>query len=435
MRTIYWFRNDLRLHDNPGLLEQQDADALLLVYIWPKHRPWCNTVGMGVQRSRFLRESLMELDDKLKEKGQRLLVLEGAAENLLQPLVDRLKADQVVTSATPGTYERQTIEHLEKNLSVPVKQLRGNCLFDETEADFPLDSVHKHFAKFREQVENIDRLLPIEAVESLPAAPNWQWVSRWRHKESAPIALPLRGGEQQGLDRLHNWVFGQQGVIEYAKTRNGLDGLSGSSTLSPWLANGCLSVRTVLAEIRRFENQHIRNESTEHLCQELLWREFFYWRAMLNDQALFHAGGAKKQIRRCIFEPRNFARWCKGDTNEPLINALMNQLNSTGWMSNRGRQIAASYLINEYDIDWRFGAAYFEKQLIDYDVASNYGNWQYIAGVGADPRGGRHFNIAKQSKQHDPDGLFAKKWGGFRPRQPEFITDAADWPIEPDGQQ
>ena len=77
MRTIYWFRNDLRLHDNPGLLEQQDADALLLVYIWPKHRPWCNTVGMGVQRSRFLRESLMELDDKLKEKGQRLLVLEG----------------------------------------------------------------------------------------------------------------------------------------------------------------------------------------------------------------------------------------------------------------------------------------------------------------------------------------------------------------------
>ncbi|MEM8500242.1 MAG: DASH family cryptochrome [Pseudomonadota bacterium] len=432
MRTIYWFRNDLRLHDNPGLLQQQDADALLLVYIWPKHRPWCNTVGMGAQRSRFLRESLMALDDKLKKTGQRLLVLEGAAENLLQPLVDRLNADQVVTSTVAGTYERHTIEHLEKNLSVPVRQLRGNCLLDETEPHFPLNAMPTRFALFCEQLKNIASLPPIKTADSLPAAPNWQWDSRWRNTESAPIALPLRGGEQQGLDRLHNWVFGQQCILEYAKTRRCLDGLSGSSTLSPWLANGCLSVRTVLSEIRRFEFEHIRNESTEYLCQELLWREFLYWRATFNDQALFQAGGAKKQIRRCIFEPRNFARWCKGDTNEPLINALMNQLNMTGWMSNRGRQIAASYLINEYAIDWRFGAAYFEKQLIDYDVASNYGNWQYLAGVGADPRGGQHFNIHNQSKEHELEDVFTEKWQGFKPAQPEFITDAADWPIEPD---
>lgn len=432
MRTIYWFRNDLRLHDNPSLLQQCDAEALLLVYIWPKQRPWCNTVGMGEQRSRFLRESLMALDDALKLLGQRLLVLEGAAETLLQPLVDRLSAEQVVTSVATGTYERRTIEHLEQNLSVPVKQLGGNSLFTEQQLGFPLGSLPKHFTPFRERVQNTQAAFPAGIVEHLPAAPNWQWGSRWRNRESAPIALPLRGGEQHGLDRLRNWVFGQRGIIDYSNTRNGLDGLSGSSTLSPWLANGCLSVRAVLAEIRRFEHEQIRNKSTEHLYHELLWREFFYWRAMLNDQALFHAGGASKRIRRCIFEPRNFARWCKGDTNEPLINALMNQLNNTGWMSNRGRQIVASYLIHDYAIDWRFGAAYFEKQLIDYDVASNYGNWQYIAGVGADPRGGRKFNIGKQARQHDPDGIFTRKWAGFRPSQPEFITDAADWPIEPE---
>jgi deoxyribodipyrimidine photo-lyase len=100
-------------------------------------------------------------------------------------------------------------------------------------------------------------------------------------------------------------------------------------------------------------------------------------------------------------------------------------------MSNRGRQIAASCLVNELGIDWRYGAAFFEKHLLDYDVASNYGNWQYLAGVGADPRGGRHFNLAKQMEEHDPEGLFTAKWGGFRPPQPEYVTDAADWPIAP----
>ena len=120
----------------------------------------------------------------------------------------------------------------------------------------------------------------------------------------------------------------------------------------------------------------------------------------------------------------------KKDTNYPIVNALMRQLVATGWMSNRGRQIAASCLINELDGDWRFGAAFFEKHLIDYDVGSNYGNWQYIAGVGSDPRGGRHFNLVKQTADHDPNGIFIAKWGGVRPLQPDFITDAADWPID-----
>jgi len=102
---------------------------------------------------------------------------------------------------------------------------------------------------------------------------------------------------------------------------------------------------------------------------------------------------------------------------------------ATGWMSNRGRQIAASCLVNELGLDWRYGAAFFEKHLLDFDVASNYGNWQYLAGVGADPRGGRHFNLEKQAQQHDPQGLFVQKWQGSQPAQPEFVTDAADWPI------
>ena len=118
-----------------------------------------------------------------------------------------------------------------------------------------------------------------------------------------------------------------------------------------------------------------------------------------------------------------------GDPAPEVTVPLMHQLVATGWMSNRGRQIAASCLVNELDIDWRYGAAFFEKHLIDFDVASNYGNWQYIAGVGADPRGGRHFDLEKQAKLYDPEGEFTQRWEGYAEPQPEFVTDAADWPI------
>ena len=109
----------------------------------------------------------------------------------------------------------------------------------------------------------------------------------------------------------------------------------------------------------------------------------------------------------------------------------MKQLNETGYMSNRGRQIVASCFINELELDWRFGAAYFEQQLIDYDVAANWGNWQYIAGVGADPRGGRHFNIEKQQRQYDPQQTFIQKWKGQVTAPRLDSVDAADWPIMP----
>ena len=179
-----------------------------------------------------------------------------------------------------------------------------------------------------------------------------------------------------------------------------------------------------------FERERVANDSTYWLFFELLWREFFFWRAVVDDRQLFRFGGQSGQRRQCCFDPRTFARWCAGDTDYPLVNALMHQLVATGWMSNRGRQIAASCLINELNGDWRFGAAFFEKHLIDYDVGSNYGNWQYLAGIGSDPRGGRHFNLEKQARDHDPEGLFVQKWWGDTPGQPLHAVDAADWPIE-----
>ena len=107
----------------------------------------------------------------------------------------------------------------------------------------------------------------------------------------------------------------------------------------------------------------------------------------------------------------------------------MKELNATGFLSNRGRQIVASCLVNELAIDWRYGAAYFEQQLLDYDVGSNWGNWQYLAGVGADPRGKRHFDLEKQTKQFCPDGLYINKWQASNPILYLDSVDAVDWPI------
>jgi deoxyribodipyrimidine photo-lyase len=129
------------------------------------------------------------------------------------------------------------------------------------------------------------------------------------------------------------------------------------------------------------------------------------------------------------FYPQRFKQWCNGKTPYPIVNACIHQLNKTGYLSNRGRQIVASCLVNELQIDWRCGAAYLEQQLIDYDVASNWGNWQYIAGVGCDPRGGRHFSLQKQAQSYDPKGVFIKKWGGVESTGSLDYIDAADWPI------
>lgn len=429
MRHLHWFRTDLRVEDNSGLASHVAADSLLCVYLMPKPRPWCNLIGLGPQRDRFLRESLIELKRDLQARGQDLLVLEGSPELVIPDLVQRFGITELSTCDTAGTYERQAVRFLAQKLPIPVEVYRGNTLFTPQQLPFTLLDCPKTFTPFRKKVENL-RIAPPNNASMLPPPPAADFDMIPMPAARPSPALPLPGGRSAGLRRLNQFIFEQQDILHYKETRNCLDGLTGSSTLSPWLANGNLSVREVARAISTFEQQEQANESTYWLYFELLWREFFFWREQVDKARLYRPARPNPTVKHCTFEPRAFARWCAGDTPYPLVNALMRQLVTTGWMSNRGRQIAASCLVNELGIDYRYGAAFFEKHLIDYDVASNYGNWQYIAGVGADPRGGRHFNLEKQAKEHDPDELFTHKWDGHQPPQPEFVTDAADWPID-----
>ena len=211
---------------------------------------------------------------------------------------------------------------------------------------------------------------------------------------------------------MREYLFVSHGIARYKETRNALDDPLASSRLSPWLANGCLSVREVTGMIDEYEQSETRNDSTYWLWFELLWREYFYWYAMKHGRRLFLRDGVQQQSRDTAFHRPDFESWCRGTTPYPLVNAAMNQLRLTGYISNRARQLVASCLVNELAQDWRYGAAWFEQQLVDYDVASNYGNWQYLAGVGADPRGLRQFNLDKQVSQYDPEGHFVARWQG-----------------------
>jgi deoxyribodipyrimidine photo-lyase len=429
LAEIYWFQNDLRLQDNPGLLAHAQADSLLLVYFWPESRPWCNLTGMGQQRRRFLLESLAALREDLTPLGQDLVIAAGQPQRELPALARATGATRVGTALTPGYYERHRRQQVAALLPVPLEVHPGNTLFSVDQLPFSLADMPAQFTPFKDRLADLAPALPAQPPSRLPPPPPVQFTPLEAPPCRQHTAFPVRGGSDAGHRRLQQWVFGEQAILRYKATRNGLDGLDGSSSLSPWLALGSLSAREVAAAVADFEAAVATNASTRWLVYELLWREFFHWRALADDISLFRAGGKPGKPHGCSFEPRNFARWCQGDTNYPLVNALMHQLVATGWMSNRGRQVAASCLLNEYRIDWRYGAAFFEKHLLDYDVASNYGNWQYLAGVGADPRGGRHFNIQKQTEHYDPLAIFIKKWKGHRPHQPDYVVDAADWPI------
>ena len=429
MRHLHWFQQDLRLKDNPALRSHAAADSLLCVYLMPRPKPWCNTVGLGPQRDRFLRESLVALQTELQALGQNLMVLEGSPELVLPDLVAKFGITEISLSRCHGYHEAKSLEFLERRLEIPISVHRGNTLFEPEDFPFELEAIPGVFSPFRRRVESLKINKPLAVPEYLPPPPAAQYDDIPPSLHGRHPALPLPGGPAAAERRLHQFIEVERSITRYKETRNCLDGMDGSSTLSPWLANGNLSVREVAHRIFSFERDHTANESTYWLYFELLWREFFHWRAVVDHHKLFRIGGAAGKIRQSPFEPRQFARWCAGDTDYPLVNALMRQLVATGWMSNRGRQIAASCLIHELQGDWRFGAAFFEKHLIDFDVGSNYGNWQYIAGVGHDPRGGRQFNLEKQAQQHDPEGLFTRKWDGYRAPQPLYINDAADWPI------
>ena len=216
------------------------------------------------------------------------------------------------------------------------------------------------------------------------------------------------GGETAGLAHLQRYFQGPL-ARQYKATRNQLSGTDYSTKFSPWLASGALSARQIHAELQAHEARAGASDGSRWIVFELLWREHFRLLHRRHGRALYRARGLS-ELPTPPHDVAAFARWCQGTTGEPLVDAGMRELAATGYLSNRLRQVVASFLIHDLACDWRAGAAWFESTLVDFDVHSNQGNWLYIAGRGTDPRGGRRFNVEKQTRDHDADGAYRALW-------------------------
>lgn len=432
--TLFLFTNDLRLSDNRAFMEAAGSCRnLVCVYCvdpaWFKPGRYQSKV-MGDHRWRFLRESTESLESQLEQRRQKLLI---RLQSPLQAIGQLLKAheiDTVYRSQNVG-YQEATYWQTLKQLfpSVTFKEVATYTLFQQEELPFELEDLPATFTLFRKQVENLQISEAVTAPDIIPGPmPGLNYRPDWL-PATGNTGSPFKGGETAGAKHLKQY-FSTMQPTTYKETRNALQGWETTTKFSPWLAQGCLSSRQIALALRHFESMIMANESTYWILFELLWREYFQWYALKHGVRMFSSRGIKDKCRLSCFYPERFQKWCAGNTPWPIVNACMKELLATGYLSNRGRQIVASCFIHELGMDWRYGAAWFEQQLVDYDVGSNWGNWQYLAGVGADPRGCRHFDLDKQTRQYDPDGRYIKRWEGNK-TYPLDTVDAADWPIMP----
>jgi deoxyribodipyrimidine photo-lyase len=418
---IYWFRNDLRLTDNPALAEAcLHAQYLLPVYIHPPQV--AHEFGfprVGRHRQAFLRESLDDLRTQLRALGSDLLEYSGTPADVLMQLVRHTGADAIYCERIEAPEEVSQSQHIQ-DLGMNLNEFWQSSMVAPDSLPFAIRDMPDMFTQFRKDIERagLKFATPICAPVKVPSLPeHLQTLSAemvdmiGQVISSSPPSPSLHhfvGGEMNACAHLKQYLE-RRLPDSYKETRNQLIGKDYSSKFSPWLALGGISARTIATELAMYEQCYGANEGTYWLWFELLWRDYFRFLHFKYGRRLYQARGLSKTPVPHS-DPKKFAQWSSGNTGEPLVDAGMRELLNSGYLSNRMRQIVASYWIYDLQGDWRLGAAWFESQLIDYDVYSNQGNWLYLAGRGTDPRGGRHFNIAKQAQDHDPHGEYQRLW-------------------------
>lgn len=428
-RIIYWFRNDLRLHDNEGFLKAtQDADEILPIYVFDTRQFKDTSLGFpktGLFRTKFLLECIYNLRQNLKQKGANLLIYKGKPETILKDLAREWQVEAIYASKEATEEETDVESALSKNLktiNVEVEFFWGATLYHPRDLPFWVSRLPDVFGDFRRAVEKnstIRHVLPepsavvtptFTEIGSIPEIYELVLFSELPQVDSR-AAIKFKGGETEALKRLNDYIWEKDHLKHYKVTRNGLLGENYSSKFSAWLAYGCISPRYIYHEVKRYEAQKGKTISTYWLIFELIWRDFFRFVALKYGTRLFKNTGIQNNYELSWQKNKDlFEKWKNAQTGVPFVDANMTELNLTGFMSNRGRQNVASFLAKDLKIDWTWGAAYFESLLIDYDVCSNWGNWNYVAGVGNDPRENRYFNIFTQATRYDAEGTYVKHW-------------------------
>ncbi|PZO26664.1 MAG: cryptochrome DASH [Flavobacteriaceae bacterium] len=424
--SIVWFKTDLRLHDNETLIKAiSQSDEIIPVYCFDESNFVTTEFGFkktGSFRAQFLLESLIDLDRNLRAKGSGLLIIKGKPEVEIPKIVQQYRATKVFAKKEVSYEEKQIEAKVQEELfklKCELKIFSTSTLYHAEDLPFSIKDIPDVFTNFRKKTEKdaiiraaFDAPKEIKSPEIEPLQlPTLKELGLNFEPIDSRAVLQFKGGETKAIARLNHYFFETKCISEYKETRNGLVGANYSSKFSAWLALGCISPRFIYDELKKYETQFEANESTYWLVFELLWRDYFrFMMKKYNSKFFQQAGIQDKGIIVNKHNTHQLQEWIDGKTGVDFVDANMKELKLTGFMSNRGRQNVASYLCNDLKLDWRFGAAYFEQQLIDYDVCSNWGNWAYLAGVGNDPRGNRYFNINKQSTDYDKNKKYRDLW-------------------------
>ena len=393
-RSLFWFRRDLRLADNPALLDALSAaDETLLLFIMDE------TVAerAGEFRRAYLAQALSKLDEVV---GGKLAVVAGSPATVLKDVVDRYQITSIHAAREFAPYGVRAEAEIQAD-GLTVEFTGSSYAVAPGRVQKSDGTNYRVYTPFFRAWKGHGWRAPAPA----PIAPNF--IQPFLVDRQMPTWLPPSGialqeaGEVAALER---WLaFKSGGLTSYDEGRN-IPGIAGTSRLSPHLRWGEIHPRTILADL---------NQTTAHeiFRKEIAWREFY-------ADVLHHNPHTSREYYNPVFlsmrydDPKeSFDLWSLGKTGFPIVDAAMRQLRSEGWMHNRTRMVVASFLVKDLHIEWQHGANFFMTYLIDNDVASNSHGWQWTAGCGTDASPYyRVFNPIEQGKRFDPEGNYIRRY-------------------------
>jgi deoxyribodipyrimidine photo-lyase len=402
--AVVLFTRDLRVHDQPALAEAAStAESVVPLFVLDDEI--VRTFG-APNRLSFLSDALADLDRSLRDLGSALVVRRGDVVGECVAVASEVGASAVFVSEDVSAYAQQREDRLRRALGERRTALSAHPGVTVVPPGVLSPSGGGHrFMVFtpywrRWRVEPRRAVLrPPERLTTSNAGGGADVLARLRDLLPAATAANLpRGGEAEGRRRLERWLRG--GLKRYGMRRDDL-ALDATSGLSPYLHFGCLSPLEVAEKAAR-------SKGAEAFVRQLCWRDFHHQLHAADPSISVRDLRPRRDSWRD--DPGGLAAWKEGRTGYPIIDAGMRQLLAEGTMHNRARLLTASFLTKHLYIDWRLGAAHFGRHLVDGDVALNNGNWQWVAGTGADTRPNRVLNPIRQARRFDPDGAYVRRW-------------------------
>lgn len=405
MIAVVWLQHDIRIHDNAPLKAALDS-GLPVVFVYAKtfnHKRF--KVNASPLKKAYLNQTLEALRQLCEPYNIPLLVYENDIITALNLLGKTMKIAQVYAYASDSIFEKDAQDQVKK--AWPITLFEGRTLIHFSDAPFSVFDTPRSFTNFRKRVESrffVRKPIQVTLKRQEPLPINSTKL------DLLEVPLIVEAGEKAGLKRLSYYLEETHKIKTYKETRNGMDDFDDSTKFSFYISVGALSVRTIYFKIKEYENTYGKNDSTYWVIFELLWRDFFKYQEKKDPFKMVHKHGIQEKVIDWPNHPSFLEAIKTGKTGYPLIDANILELLSTGYMSNRGRQNVASFWVKNLGLDWRLGEAFFEHHLLDYDVASNTGNWQYITGIGNDSMPFRYFDVMGQGARYDQNHAYLLKW-------------------------